>query len=444
MVLRVGVRLAEAASLKGQLRTLAEQATLKVAESNFTLESFRDATALHDLERDSMVTALPAFEEARAGVGALLIVQERYGPVWERFPLQFVYRFLGTLSEPIFDLGVFETTWEAFWEELSEPEWTWLGLANLRNFRTDTYDPLDLGHDTTIRGRGWDELLTLGCSRSYVDQLFLEWHEGGFGSHVLLTEHTEPKTPDNFQGNNLKHDLKALNAIRALRLLGDGDVGIGRIWISRRVSFDLGNQREGVLSHMGSRSPASTSLYTLDPCELAPVRDLYDTLLQFEGMRDRAPVNLDLALQSFSDMYERHSFRADTRLIDAVTALEALLGTRHELTFRLTFRIAVILGSNHDHRLEIFKQMKDAYQLRSDVVHGSRLTPKQRAKLQNQQPVRNVVRQLLSGFIRLTTTPGHPFNRQFFKDNLDISLVDDITRSKLRVAMGLEENNSNR
>jgi hypothetical protein len=81
-------------------------------------------------------------------LGAVSVVQKRYGPspVWERLTLQFVYGFLGNLSGPTFDTEIFETTWEAFWEELSDPEWTWMGLANLRNFRSDTYDPLDLGY----------------------------------------------------------------------------------------------------------------------------------------------------------------------------------------------------------------------------------------------------------------------------------------------------------
>jgi hypothetical protein len=432
-------------SLKTNLRVLAEQAVQQVAADDRPLDYFAGATAIYDSRRDQVITELPAFEDARTALGRLPVFQERYGaaphrePMSERLTLQFVYGFLGNLSGPSFDTDIFEITWEAFWEELSDPEWTWMGLANLRNFRSDTYDPLDLGHGTTIRGRNPDEIIAMGWREGHMERLFREWDEGGYGSHVILTEHTEPKTPDNFLGNNLLHDRKASRAVLALRLFKDGDIGMGVMWLSRRVSFDLGNLGGQAISDPRTRAAASLPEYTLDSSDLAPVRDLYDVLLRLEDPPTSAPVNLNLALQSFSDMYERHSFRDDTRLVDTITAAESLLGTRAELSFRLPFRVAAILGSDHDDRLNTFKQMRDYYEVRSRVVHGDELGNRQRRKLRDQQVLRTFVRRLLSGFIHLTTTSGHSFDRQFFDKNLDISLLDDSRRSALRVAMGLEE-----
>ena len=226
----------------------------------------------------------------------------------------------------------------------------------------------------------------------------------------------------------------------ALRLFKDGDIGMGLMWLSRRVAFDLGNLGGQAISDPRTRAMQSFSAdYTLDASELALVRNLYDVLLHLPDPPTDTPVNLNLALQSFSDMYDRHSFRFDTRLVDAITAAEALLGTDVEITFRLAFRVAAILGSDHEERVAIFEQMKGFYDTRSRVVHGSMLSPKQRRLLQDQQALRDMVRWLLVAFIHLTVSSEHPFDRDFFEKNLDISLLDDSRRSRLRVAMGLGE-----
>jgi hypothetical protein len=193
--------------------------------------------------------------------------------------------------------------------------------------------------------------------------------------------------------------------------------------------------------------PAFRQEYSLDEMELPAVRDLYNTLVQYEGAPDRASVNLNLALRSFSDIYERQSFfREDTRLVDAITTAEALLGTMNEVAFRLAFRVAMILGSDDDERVRIFERMKGYYDTRSSVVHGGsrlynkagQLRDKPRWHLENQQNLRDIVRRLLVGFINLTLASDHSYNRDFFDGEVDSALMHAKSRSKLRAAMGLE------
>jgi len=240
------MKLEETTNSKEALRVLAEQAVLKAAESDFALESFRYAAAWYDTERDRIITELPTFEETRAALGALPVVQERYGPapdreaVWERLALQFIYGFLGNLSEPTFDPSSFETTWEAFWKELSEPKWTWLSLANLQNFHNESM-LLDLGDGITIRGRSSEELARMSWSEWHLEQLNREWLDGGVNSaYVILTEHKLPKTPDNLVLTDTTGHEKATRALLALRLLKDGEIGISRMWHFRPASFNLG------------------------------------------------------------------------------------------------------------------------------------------------------------------------------------------------------------
>ena len=362
-----------------------------------------------------------------------------------------VYGFLGNLSEPNFDLRVFETTWEEFWEELSEPEWTYLGLANLVNIRSES-TMLDLGNGITIRGWSFEELAGMGWSESRLEQLEQEWFVGGGSSyHVILTEHKLPKAPDNFSlSGNTTWYQNAKRALLALRLHKDGDIGIGMMWFIRAASFKLAPG-----GSVGTGFPPSIvpgSEYTLDESELSSVRDLYDKLVEYESARDRAPVNLDLALRSFSDIYEcRNPIRNDTRLVDAITAAEALLGTKDEIAFRLAFRVAMILGGDDQERVHIFERMKGYYDTRSSVVHGGsrlytrsgRLKDRPRWHLENQQDLREYLRRLLVSFVNLSLTSEHSFNRDFFEENrLDSTLLHDERRSELRVAMGFEAGGS--
>jgi hypothetical protein len=63
-----------------------------------------------------------------------------------------------------------------------------------------------------------------------------------------------------------------------------------------------------------------------------------------------------------------------------ITALETLFSTSpNELTYRLSERTAFFLGESSNDRKDIFKFMKDAYAVRSSVVHGSTLGKKARS-----------------------------------------------------------------
>lgn len=65
-------------------------------------------------------------------------------------------------------------------------------------------------------------------------------------------------------------------------------------------------------------------------------------------------------------------------LIDYVITLEALLLPRKyegELSFRLRLHGANFLGSNPMERKDLFRQIKRIYNLRSDLVHGSKMHP---------------------------------------------------------------------
>jgi Apea-like HEPN len=79
------------------------------------------------------------------------------------------------------------------------------------------------------------------------------------------------------------------------------------------------------------------------------------------------------AIKRFGYAHERHDW--EDKIVDLLIAAEALflsqMTERGELNYRLRLNAAVFLGGTPDVRRHIFRDMKNAYDLRSKIVHGS-------------------------------------------------------------------------
>lgn len=84
------------------------------------------------------------------------------------------------------------------------------------------------------------------------------------------------------------------------------------------------------------------------------------------------------------------------RIAQFIQAMEILFSTtKGELTYRLCLRIALLLEEEPDEQRRVFKIMKDAYSVRSTVVHGSPLQPKiMRALPELSADLESLVRQI--------------------------------------------------
>jgi hypothetical protein len=142
--------------------------------------------------------------------------------------------------------------------------------------------------------------------------------------------------------------------------------------------------------------------------------------------------------------YDRWPPSGDSRILDAITAVEAVLGSGIEITFKLSFRVAGILGGDDADRAAIFREMKAYYDLRSKLVHGAALKEKHHALLADTERLRHLVRELLQGFVHLATTPGHSYGKAWFQDQLDVALQVESERIGLRDALNLRQDRSSR
>ncbi|SPE43060.1 hypothetical protein SBA3_790012 [Candidatus Sulfopaludibacter sp. SbA3] len=264
-----------------------------------------------------------------------------------------------------------------------------------------------------------------------------DWAGFGASSFVIVTEDLVPKQPSNviLMGTGTVW-AKAARSIQACRLAAAGDIGIGPMWAVRACRFNAGiggPDRVGVsVPTTGSETVWSDSIGEAYP-------QIYAQLKQLEKAGYGAsPGNLDIALRSFMATYDRWPNWPDSQILDLTTALEALLGTETEIAFKLAFRVAALLAGNDTERAQILKTMKDFYDTRSKLVHGTALKPKHHQRLTRVNELRLFVRRLLRAFVALAANPPGIYNKTFFNEQLDMALVDATEREKLRAALKLD------
>jgi Apea-like HEPN len=119
-------------------------------------------------------------------------------------------------------------------------------------------------------------------------------------------------------------------------------------------------------------------------------------------------------------------------VIRGVTALEALLTKKEEtegLTYRLSMRVANLLGHDVDSRKEIFRDIKKFYGLRSKMVHGTPLDSKLRNQLTEVDSLRETLRKVLLSVMALFSVGERP---EELPDLLDDLAFDDEKRKQVQ------------
>jgi len=108
--------------------------------------------------------------------------------------------------------------------------------------------------------------------------------------------------------------------------------------------------------------------YCLSREDVAEVNNLLQDIRKW--CNDGTLNKIDVALRRFHSSYHG---RFEDRIIDQMIAFESLyLGHDSELKYRLALRVAFLLGKDNEEREDIFSNMRKAYDLRSDIVHGNR------------------------------------------------------------------------
>jgi hypothetical protein len=383
----------------------------------------------YDPDRDERVRAVPSFADWAARLRRLRRIRRLYGVgEADRLALAWVYQ-VPRSSSPA-------EGWVGFWREITNPIWSYFGIANLENFTTAD-DPIEIDAGLSIRLRtvktveeftGWD--------RDQIERVF-GWNPNSltFGRpahHVVISAHDLPKTPDNVVLTSTGGDWpRVQRLLLALRLAGPGEVLITRLYQGRREPLGLSG---GTASSIPWVTSGPGDQYDLSANRLLEVHDMYARLADFDESHRSRLGHIGTALDRFTAIFDRPFPKVADRLIDDIIALEAIVGTSDELAFTIGFRVSGMLEVDDTARLALFRDLKSFYSTRSDLVHGSRLGTRAVRDLQREAELRNVVRRFLRGVLRVIGTRYDP-TQAWMKQPLDDLLLVTDERVQLVAAM---------
>jgi hypothetical protein len=200
-----------------------------------------------------------------------------------------------------------------------------------------------------------------------------------------------------------------ISFFRQLRLFKSGRLRGGDTYVIVRWTHHEQERWQSLASHRCTRmtfdpfvplmTEATFGLNSTDVVSLNVLRHRLQPILEsFKKEQPSLLNSLELAL----DLYAREEF-GSMDVVNALTALEALLlnGSKTELTYRLSMRVAHLLGSDATSRRTLFNDMKEFYDLRSTVVHGSELKSKHETRLERLDELREILRRTLLAVIAL-------------------------------------------
>jgi hypothetical protein len=380
-----------------------------------------------DPRLDDFAKMLPSFRGFRSAMTTLGFFSTFYGEAaQDRLALAWVY---ASTSE-----GDADANWAEFWDRLSDPTWTYAAVAHMLNFESDC-DLVAFPDGLEVRVRSLRALSDmLGWTQQDLQAtLGADFAGFGVGRYVVVYRESVPKSPKMLVTGNTGGEVTAIRRLlQALRLTAAGDVNVGRIFHCRvrPVVPDL-----GIMMTWSSLDRAPGPAHVLRQDDIADVRGTYELCKRFEGRADTYP-QITAAVGRLSSAYDRSLGGLQDRIIDDFVGLEALVGSDQELAYKLAIRVSGLLGETDQERVALFKRVKSFYDTRSKIVHGGALRPAQQDKVQAEPELRDILRRLLLGFLRLTDSAHTQPTRKFVEEQLDEVLLDTERRSALRSAMG--------
>ena len=113
---------------------------------------------------------------------------------------------------------------------------------------------------------------------------------------------------------------------------------------------------------------SSGSGYDLSDAKLVDLKDFFGRYWETIWGKPRP---LDIAINRFSSSYEKRTL-AD-RLVDLMIAMETLLGSQTEVSYKIALRFSCLIYPRGEARAKGFKAVKEVYDKRSAILHGESL-----------------------------------------------------------------------
>ncbi len=321
------------------------------------------AACVRAIEADSAISGQMGI---LVGVGG---VQRTYSP--ETVMMHVLLRLVDAGGQPAFDEDLFEREYAAM-EEAFREDWAPVEiLAPLTGFSMEA-ERIDLDDGLSIEPIPDEDRVRYAELGEFVTDVFAS----GVPRFAVRSSSHAPKllgelTPDQeeqhraFVREASRFDERLRDLELALGAYKSGRFGIVRRDVRIRSWFptDLGASYAGML-------PEGYSLGADETQGLAT----FWREMRSSGFERKNRRYLGVAMRRLR--YAQTRERLEDRLVDLVVAAEALFpgvvgntsGT--ELSYRLSMYVAGFLGKDQEDRRSIFERMREAYGLRSKIVHG--------------------------------------------------------------------------
>ena len=175
----------------------------------------------------------------------------------------------------------------------------------------------------------------------------------------------------------------------------------------------------------------SSGSYTLNSADIPFFTVFSNALLpQLQALQEPQSVETPPPLEIALVLYNQDDYLENVAVLNCLTALEALLtnDSNTELSYRLSVRVANLLGSDDADRVSLFREMKEFYDLRSKIVHGSasKLSTKLQNRLQLTDSLREIVRKVILSVMALAISSELTQSR--LEELLDQLVFDEAKR----------------
>ena len=350
-------------------------------------------TPFRDVSREAPLVGLPEFEPVQLALKASTRLRRLYGNKSQRLTLAWAYSSAAPGNSAI--------QWRDFWKELTDETWRYVSVANLTNYDSAIGD-CEISNGVDIRARRLSDLSTaLGWSYDDLQQtLGQDWMLTGAGEYILLVSTSIPKDPTTVMQSNTGIEAVAVaRALMAMRIAGEGDVGVGTVFttrVSKPLMLLFGRMSSPPVLAFGSGTQ-----YVMNQERLRSIRLIFSQLSSLEARPQTTFSELRSALDRFRAAFDRPWIALADRIIDDVIALEAIAVVSTELSYTISVRVSGMLADSDVDRVDLFKLLKAFYAVRSTIVHGGRLKPAAQALLAREPELRNVVRSVLRGLLNL-------------------------------------------
>lgn len=201
--------------------------------------------------------------------------------------------------------------------------------------------------------------------------------------------------------------------ITVLRILNEGLVDRISL-VSKRAPGSIVNLQFLSSSYKRKYNQFLFRQYFLPQSDTPDLQILYG-LLKNASLPDK----IKLAIDRVNFASERSN--PDDKIIDLMIAAESLFGGSGttEVLFKLSMRCAKFLGNTLEERKNINKDIKNAYERRSAIVHGAVLKEKDKPTIEIVNELNHYIRKSITMMLKqITNDPQNKFDDSYFNDLL--------------------------